>query len=116
MQLSSFSYNSVLLRLNSPLKLPSSESLLCGDVGIHGNCARSSGVRSGEAGMFAISMPSSVDVTSIEERGVRLRLRGRKRLLRFEEGVETSRKDEASGDDIGARGSVGGKALWSCWG
>jgi hypothetical protein len=59
-------YNSVLLRLSSLLKLSSSK-LLRGDVGIHGNCPRSSGIRSGDAGMFAISMPSSVEATSIDE-------------------------------------------------
>jgi hypothetical protein len=100
-------YNSVLLRPSSLLKLSSSE-FLCGDVGIHGNCPRSSGVRSRDAGMFAISMPSSVEATSIDERGVRLS--GLKRLLLLGTEVETS--VDVSGVGGGVRGSVGGKMLW----
>src|SRR3954451_4876049 len=100
-------YNSVLLRLSSLLKLSSSE-FLRGDVGIHGNCPRLSGVRSDDAGMFVISMPSSVEATSIDERGVRLS--GLKRLLLFGTEVETS--VDVSGVGRGARGSVGGKMPW----
>lgn len=59
--------------------------------------------------MLAISMPSSADTTSIEERGVRLS--GLNRLLRLE--VDSSGDAGGSGVVEGARGSVGGKAL-SC--
>ena len=100
-------YNSVLLRLSSLLKLSSSQ-FLRGDVGIHGNCPRSSGVRSEDAGIFAISMPSSMEATSIDERSVRLS--GLKRLLLLEAEVETS--VDVSGAGGGARGSVGGNVLW----
>jgi hypothetical protein len=100
-------YNSVLLRLSSLLRLFSSESLLRGEVGTHGNCARSSGVLSGDAGMFAISMPSSADAASIDDRGVRLS--GLKKLLRFE--TDGSGDAGISGDVGGASGSVGGKML-----
>jgi hypothetical protein len=100
-------YNSVLLRLSSLLKLSSSQ-FLRGDVGIHGNCPRSSGVRSGDAGMFAISIPSSMEATSIDERGVRLS--GLKRLLLL--GAEVETLVDVSGVGGGARGSVGGKTLW----
>ena len=99
-------YNSVLFRPSSLLKLSSSQ-LLRGDVGIHGNCPRSSGVRSGDAGIFAISMPSSMEATSIDERGVRLS--GLKRLLLFGAEVEISVDVSSAGG--GARGSVGGKML-----
>ena len=54
--------------------------------------------------MFAISMPSSADAASVKERGVRLR--GLKRLLRFDTEAETS--EDASGIGVGASGSVGG--------
>ena len=58
--------------------------------------------------MFAISIPSSADAMSIEERGVRLR--GLKRLLRFDTAAEAS--EDASGiGGGGARGSVGGRRL-----
>jgi hypothetical protein len=105
--LNNTAYNSVLLRLSLLLRLFSSESLLRGEVGIHGNCARSSGVLSGDAGMFAISMPSSADATSIDER--RERLSGLNRLLRFE--TDGSGEEDVSGDAGVASGSVGGKML-----
>jgi hypothetical protein len=57
--------------------------------------------------MFAISIPSSADATSIDERGVRLR--GLKRLLRFE--TDGSGAVDVSGDAGAASGSVGGKML-----
>src|ERR1700733_5834461 len=97
-------YNSVLLRLSSLFKLSSSQ-FLRGDVGIHGNCPRSSGVRSGDAGMFAISIPSSMEATSIDERGVRLS--GLKRLLLLGAEVKTSVDVSSAGG--GGRGSVGGE-------
>src|SRR5947209_14853645 len=100
-------YHSVLLRLSSLLKLSSSQ-FLRGDVGIHGNCPRSSGVRSEDAGMFAISMPSSMEVASIDKRVVRLS--GLKRLLLLGAEVETS--VNVSGVGGGARGTGGGKMLW----